>query len=169
MFFFKPIIPEQTCLSSKPDRVIFLDIDGVIRTQKGDLSLYKIEELPLSVFDRKFCKQAVSVLNESYSYVKYDIVVISTWRNFWNITDLKRIFKENGISANVIGLTGVDLSRGLEIQNWVASYTPKEWIVIDDSITDIVKYIEKHKIINPVTSTGLSDSKYVELIVNLLA
>lgn len=167
MKLFTPIIPEQVCESSKVDRICFLDIDGCLRHEFGDKNNYL--DIPLSVFDRKFCKKSVSLLNECYSYVKYDIVVTSTWRNFWNITDLKRIFKENGISANIIGVTGVDYSRGLEIQSWISSYYPKNYIVIDDCISDIVKHISSDKIINPTSSVGLSDPKWFSEIVDKLS
>jgi len=166
MNLIKPISIEQISVSKKLDTIVFLDIDGVIRTEYGDNNNY--DDIPVSVFDRLFCKKAISVLNEVHHYIKYEIVIISTWRSFHTLDALIQIFKLNGVSADVVGVTGVDFNRGLEISNWITSYHPKNWIVIDDNIKDISSHIDNSRIINPPAKTGISNTEYVTQIIDLL-
>lgn len=86
------------------DNIVFLDIDGCIRTGIGD------EESGTShlvVFDRKFCVKSVSALNYISNVTRCKFVISSTWRTHYKIEDLREIFRKNGLYIDVIGYTEV--------------------------------------------------------------
>jgi len=88
---------------------IFLDIDGVLRTHKSDLewSLQLGVPIPVSVYDRRFDRKIVSYINEIVGYTRSKIVVTSTWRVKHSLEVLKQIFRDNGISTEIVGTTGI--------------------------------------------------------------
>ena len=73
--------------------ILFLDIDGVLRTHKSDLEWS--DQLKSPLYKRKFSTRAVSNLNIITGYTRAKIVVISTWRTFISFQELKNIFKVN--------------------------------------------------------------------------
>ncbi len=87
--------------------LIFLDIDGVLRTPVGDTEWSVEDSLPIPqiVFHRKFSKKAVANLNEIISYTKSKVVITSTWRTKFSIEDLKSIFRRNKVYCDIIDFT----------------------------------------------------------------
>lgn len=139
--------------------LIFLDIDGVLRTPVGDTEWSVEDSLPIPqiVFHRKFSKKAVANLNEIISYTKSKVVITSTWRTKFSIEDLKSIFRRNKVYCDIIDFTYIGLNRGEEIQVWLDyhNYTDS-YIVIDDQVNDILKYISKDRVIKCEHNVGLT-------------
>ena len=83
--------------------IIFLDIDGVLRTHKSDLewSLKSGLPIPQKVYDRQFGQKYVSNINYIISLTGAKIVVRSTWRNNFTIEELKEIFRSRGIFVRI--------------------------------------------------------------------
>lgn len=139
--------------------IIFLDIDGVLRTQASDLEWSRRlgEPIPFSVFDRRFDPAIASRINEVAGYARAKIVVTSTWRTKHDLDQLKRIFREGGISAEVVGKTGIGSSRGEEIEQWILENRVSSYVVIDDQVKDILACIPKERVIKVDPAIGFDD------------
>jgi len=139
--------------------ILFLDIDGVLRTHKSDLewSQYFGVPIPINVFDRRFDKKIVSYINEVVVYTRSKIVVTSTWRVKHSLEELKQIFRDNGINAEVIDKTDIGLNRGEEIEQYISDKKIENYVVIDDQVNDILKHIPKERIIKVDPLLGFED------------
>jgi len=138
---------------------IFLDIDGVLRTHKSDLewSQYLGVPIPLSVYERRFDKKIVSYINEILGYTRAKIVVTSTWRVKHSLEELKKIFRDNGISTEIVGTTGIGIDRGEEIEQYISENEIENYVVIDDQVNDILKCIPKERVIKVDSIKGFED------------
>jgi hypothetical protein len=148
---------------------IFLDIDGVLRTHKSDLewSLKLGEPIP-ELCKRHFSKTAVSNLNEITGWSRAKIVVISTWRTLVSFDDLKKIFKDHGVSSEVVGITPIGLSRGEEIEQYISDNNIVDYVVIDDNVNDIINVISKERVVKIDSKIGLEDEKLIEKVLDIL-
>jgi hypothetical protein len=82
--------------------IIFLDIDGVLRTHKSDSEWS--EKLNTPIFkrtDRLFSKNSVNDIN--YITSTHAKIVVTSWRIHLSIIELNSIFKKKSIIAEVIG------------------------------------------------------------------
>jgi hypothetical protein len=96
--------------------IIFLDIDGVLRTHKSDSEWS--EKLNAPIFkrtDRLFSKNSVNDINYITSLTHAKIVVTSSWRLHLSVAELNSLFRTRGIIAEVIGKTEIGLNRGEEL------------------------------------------------------
>jgi hypothetical protein len=141
------------------DMTIFLDIDGVLRTHRSDLEWSQLlgVPIPLSVYDRRFDKKIVSYINEIVGYTRAKIVVTSTWRVKHSLEELKQIFRDNGIIADVVGRTDIGLNRGEEIEQYINDNEIESYVVIDDQVNDILKCIPKERVIKVDPIKGFED------------
>jgi len=106
------------------DKIIFLDIDGVLVTRRSIM-----EKKHHEAFD-PIC---ISNLNKIILNTECKIVISSTWRFLYTIDDLKIIFKNVGIINTIIGTTGKDGNiRGDEIQLWLLQNPTNRFCIIDD-------------------------------------
>jgi diphthamide synthase subunit DPH2 len=146
---------------------IFLDIDGVLRTHKSDLewSLQLGVPIPLSVYDRRFDRKIVSYINEVVGYTRAKIVITSTWRVKHSLEELKQIFRDNGINAEIVGKTDIGLNRGEEIEQYISENEIENYVVIDDQVNDILKHIPKERVIKVDPIKGFED---VEKAIDIL-
>ena len=109
-------------------KIIFLDIDGVLNSEKWykerfDKKLYpNLEGYPLCEFDPLTIEQ----LNLLTDKTNAKIVISSTWRMGRTIDELKKLFEEVGIKGEIIGITphltfsdGHRVDRGNEIKRWI--------------------------------------------------
>jgi hypothetical protein len=149
--------------------IIFLDIDGVLRTDKSDKYWSSItgKAIPKIVFDRNFDKNAISTINEIIHYTGAKVVITSTWRVQHSLEQLKLIFKSRGFQGEIIDITNVGYSRGEEIQEWLDTHTVNKYVVIDDNIKDIQVHINPKRIIHCNPNIGLCSDQF-EKITDLL-
>ena len=138
---------------------IFLDIDGVLRTHESDLewSLKLGVPIPLSVYERRFDQKAISCINEVVGYTRAKIVITSTWRLKHSLEELKQIFRDNGISTEIVGTTGIGIDRGEEIEQYISDNEIENYVVIDDQVNDILKHIPKERVIKVDPLIGFED------------
>lgn len=138
---------------------IFLDIDGVLRTHKSDLEWSQILGVPIpeSVYDRRFDRKIASYINEVAGYTRAKIVVTSTWRVKHSLEELRQIFRDNGISAEIVGKTDIGLNRGEEIEQYISDNEIESYVVIDDQVKDILRCIPKERVIKADPLIGFED------------
>ena len=153
----------------KFDKIIFLDIDGVLRTFKSDLEWSKLLNKPVfKDFERRFDPKSASIINEISHYTRAKIVISSNWRIKLSLDKLKQIFRKNGIYVEIVGKLDIFASRGEEIRYWLDNNQTNNYIVIDDQISDIVKYIPKDRIVKVDSKIGLTEEDYIETIIDKL-
>jgi len=149
-------------MPKKYDKIIFLDIDGVLNSENWYKKRYVMPEFKEYLDNKKhmsdiqhdaweFDPDAVARLNKIIKETGAKIVVSSVWRNMPNIKD---ILKDVGIIGEVVGITPTiwDLKhgksnieikshvpRGIEIQEWIYAnykeYSDREdlkYVMIDD-------------------------------------
>ena len=142
----------------------------MLRTHKSDLewSLILNADIPKKVFDRNFSRKSVSNINYLIHWTNAKIVVTSTWRNNFSIEELKIIFKSQGILGDVVDKTGVGLTRGEEIIEWLYSNEVDRYVVIDDQIKDIIIHIDEKKVIHVNSQIGFEDQELVDKAIDIL-
>ena len=120
--------------------IIFLDIDGVLRTTASDIwwSDKLIQPIPDSIFKRRFSPTSVSLINQLVNITKAKIVITSTWKTFYKFEDHKKELFSRGLVSDIIDITPVLQNRGTEIQCWLDINSVNKYAVIDDNINDII-------------------------------
>ena len=106
-------------------RVIFLDIDGVLAPitrwdRYGDLDL-----------------ACIQVLNEIVASAGADVVVSSTWRYGKTAPELQKILEAQGFIGCVLDKTPTGApgaGRGDEIAAWLAEHAVCGYVIIDDHV-----------------------------------
>lgn len=131
--------------------IVFLDIDGILMTPAS----YEI-----SKGEMIFEQSAVEYLNQFLDKINPDVVISSTLRERFSVTDLKVMFKRNGVHANIIDKTpwlreGMwEEPRGIEIIDWIESHggdpETEDFLVIDDDDSRgcISNYIPRNKFVH---------------------
>lgn len=150
--------------------VIFLDVDGCLRTHKSDTEWSVLLNQPISfkVFDRKFSTKAVSNINYIHSITNCKLVISSTWRCNYTLEELRNIFKNNGIYVPIIDKTIIGLNRGEEIEQWLDTHDVKKYAIIDDQIKDIVNILGSKHIVHCDPLIGFEPESLVELTLDIL-
>jgi hypothetical protein len=106
-------------------RVIFLDIDGVLG--------------PIRRWDRygELNPACIQVLNEIVARGQADVVVSSTWRHGKTVAELQAILESQGFTGCVLDITPTGTSgadRGEEIAGWLAEHDVSGYVIIDDHV-----------------------------------
>lgn len=138
--------------------IIFLDIDGVIATNRS----YK-------EYDTKIDPGNVEIINELAQAFDARIVMSSTWRLLYDIDTLRLLLKNSGLKPKVLDCTPErdDRQRGLEIQDWIKEHGADDYIVIDDDCADIIPHIPKKNFIhvkNGFTKIGITQSHIIDFL-----
>lgn len=105
-------------------KVIFLDIDGVLNTNS----------------DREISNDKLKLLSELVSKTGADVVLSSSWRNWWNhpktnvpgsfITKWKNQFLDNNLSITLT--TEPECPKNLSIEKFIIQHDIKRFVVLDD-------------------------------------
>ena len=105
-------------------KVIFLDIDGVLNTNS----------------DREISNDKLKLLSELVSKTGADVVLSSSWRNWWNhpkinvpgsfITKWKNQFLDNNISITLT--TELECPKNISIEKFIIQHDVKRFVVLDD-------------------------------------
>lgn len=128
-------------------KIIFLDVDGVLRTLRYDrASNHARCERWITEQTRGsrcgypcFDPEAVCNLNLLVSQTHASIVVSSTWREFFDDNDWMRcMFRGQRVDGPIVGptpvLTGINQQRGDEIKAWLEPIGDlvKSFVILDD-------------------------------------
>ena len=115
-------------------KVIFLDIDGVLNTNS----------------DREISNDKLKLLSELVSKTGADVVLSSSWRNWWNnpktnipgsfITNWKNQFLDNNISITLI--TELECPKNISIEKFIIQHDVKRYVVLDDEPIDIANLVQ---------------------------
>lgn len=131
-------------------KTIFLDIDGVLATQKEFMRVRhsfhkKYDEAKQLHIPYPFNQGCVKVLNEILEETDAQIVLSSDWKLHWDLEELDKIFKFNGVIKSPITVTGshpvsfgnLEKNRVNEIKKYREKHDVGEYVIIDDLHMDI--------------------------------
>lgn len=126
-------------------KVIFLDIDGVLATNKQYMmnrkkfwdknSIAKDTRIPYP-FDPK----CVKIFNEILDTTGADIVLSSDWKLHFSLVELETIFMFNGVNKSPIDITTNDVvsfgnlvrNRAFQIGEYIQTHKITNYVVLDD-------------------------------------
>lgn len=120
-------------------KIIFLDIDGVLNTQKQIKKEYMKKHSTCS-WEIKLSQLGIWYLKILVLLTKAEIVLSSTWRlninDFTNLTN--QLVKFN---MHIFDCTPVmhDYLRGDEIRAWIQHHNVSNFVILDDD-SDMCKY-----------------------------
>lgn len=120
--------------------IIFLDIDGVMLPYLSEYLKTRHED-----GDYPFKPESVEALNNIVDRLNAKIVISSTWRTSRTIERMKEIFKNRGVTGEIIDYTpmlGGD--RGEEIQTWLDMHDYDDFIIIDDEMKGIINHFPRY-------------------------
>ena len=162
----------------RSDKIIFLDIDGVlngystfsllcwrISTFLRIEKFYKKHRIdPFGIHESKV-KRLSKIVNETgakivmssswrFRYQRYCCEVLDGERNpetdESDIAKLYNLLKKYNI--NVVGFTTSGPTRGQEINDWIESHSSiKSYVILDDENSDIIPYVDSSRFIQTST------------------
>lgn len=132
-----------------PNKVVFLDVDGVLNSQDQITAQEGERSFLFGTFDFHVEKLA-RIVKETDA----KIVMSSTWRSFFDKDEDKgsHFYKHITERFNKFGLVlfdrtpirGFDGERGLEIKDWLSRHPEvKKFVILDDEVSDIIPYYKK--------------------------
>lgn len=144
------------------NKVIFLDIDGVLNTKEFHSKMTK--DTPRDEFGYAFDPVAVSNLAHIIEETGAVIVISSSWK-FYGVTRLREMWKLRNLPGRVLDITLNTISddillnanleemelgvcRGNEIKEWLSKHQGKvsNYVIIDD-FDDLLPEQEDHAVI----------------------
>ena len=159
-------------------KIIFLDIDGVLNTERWHCQTAS-NELQ-DEYGYKFDPVAVTNLSKIIEETGADIVISSSWK-FMGLSKMRKMWKDRKLPGNVIGITpntvsdefllNVDLDnmdimaiRGQEVKEWLMLNKNEitNYVILDD-MNDILQEQESHFVwIDP--DVGITSGNAVQAI-----
>lgn len=128
------------------NRYLFLDIDGVINSERTVFAYNKLVHSGMIKHDilldqptkSYFDPIAVLLLKTAQENLGFKIVISSTWRYSLSVSDFVTMFKEYGWDTTDVIIGKTDLEgkvRGEEIQRWLNNHAkfPYEYCILDDT------------------------------------
>jgi hypothetical protein len=126
-------------------RVIFLDCDGVLNSQKffKEAGHGKSMSHGLSFGASQLDPDALALVDQLVDKTGAKIVISSSWRHLWDIAEIIAMFEARGFRNvdAIIDRTGdsVEDHRGTEVNDWLE--LGKEREVVDDNHDPVTSYV----------------------------
>lgn len=128
------------------DKVIFLDIDGVLATEECWLTTEK--KFGKTIY--RWNDKCVQILNEILTETGAEIILSSDWRKHFDLKTLDEIFKWNNVIKSPLDVTdeekykfssNLEVDRIHQIGRFLEKNSINFWVCVDDLNlkSDIVK------------------------------
>ena len=117
-----------------------------------------------NTFKRLFSKEAIENLNYLVNLTGSKVVITSTWRMYYTLTELKNLFRERGFIGHIVDVTNTGDTRGEEIVQWLNEHRIDNFVVIDDNIKDILNRIPDCKVVKCNPLNGLDDVTFDKVL-----
>lgn len=168
---FESNISESNRYLNSGDKIIFLDIDGVLRPINSYIGKDEYGQL--------FTEDCIQALRYLITMTGAYIVISSTWKAS-GLLIMKEIWDKRNLPGEVIDITPNEVDvvdsgaaefydlvdRGLEIEQWIKNNNFSGRYVIIDDITDFTEEQTKHYV-KTDTNVGLTMDN-VEQAINIL-
>jgi hypothetical protein len=151
-----------------PDRILFLDFDGVLNHTAHFASISPTRSAIQVVSDMEsFDLACIARLNTIVERTGCKVIVSSTWRHEYGRSDLQGHLVRHGYAGKVHGVTPIlsGQPRGAEIAAWLAAHPPVDAFAILDDGSDMDP--NRHRLVQTSFATGLQD-EHVERVIALL-
>ncbi len=156
------------------NKVIFLDIDGVLNTERWYRQMDK--DTKKDRYGYPFDPESVLNLSKIISATGADIVISSSWK-FWGLSAMKEMWEERSLPGEIIDITPNRMSdemllkvdfedwstmagKGHEIKEWLQNNGEKvsAYVIIDDE-NDLLPEQQEHFVeISPETGITKEDT-----------
>ena len=158
--------------------IIFLDIDGVLNSDKHaeKYSLEEWKELPY--LERHFDSYAIELVNYICDKASAQVVILSTWRYGRTVEQLQDLLNSRGGTFKVIDkIPEYDIRyRGYEIDAWISRNRSEDengncfeffnYAILDDDIGDML-IKQKDNIFEIDRHTGITKEDADKIIAHL--
>src|SRR5258708_4514770 len=152
-------VPHIAPWPSEACRVVFLDFDGVLNSD------HSVAQLGTRY---RFWPPSITALNSVLQTSGALIVITSTWREHWTLSENAAALERDGVLTNrVVGKTSASGGeRGLEINSWLMNvpYIVDSFVIFDDR-DDMAMHRGRLVKINPQVGLGVANAqRAIELI-----
>lgn len=130
-------------------KIIFLDIDGVLITQKSMMARHKagIKSTIDTEFSDNIDRESLEAFQTLIKISGAKVVISSAWRIKTTIGQMKRNFRSVGLDFNLIvgyTSTGFNGDRGLQIKDYIEKNQVENFVIIDDGLINGFKNKQVH-------------------------
>lgn len=166
----------------KKTKIIFLDIDGVLATDKQFmLNRKKFQEKNSWAYDNNvpypFDDKCVKILNDILKQTDAEIVLTSDWKLHWDLIRLHEIFENNKVTKsprmvtknNPVSFGNLSKNRANEIDQFLDHFNYVNYVIIDD--LDVGKYLKTgdKRFVQTKDREGLKQLGTKEKIIKILS
>lgn len=130
---------------------LFLDIDGVLNNReqlRQDLEKLNFpwhESIPKTSSNAGFYPPSLGYVNEYIERFNADIVISSSWKNYFELEKLKKKLHDNGLVGNIVGCTSSSsLNRAAEIFEYGNRNQIGAFMIFEDAEKSIKNFPEKN-------------------------
>jgi len=163
------------------DNIIFLDIDGVLATNK---EFYRVRHKFWDKYDEAktlripypFSPGCVEILNDILVETDASIVLSSDWRIHWELDELRQIFEFNKVYKHPFDTTKeiinnlyvtLEEERTVQIENYIKTHQIENYVIIDDLYLD-ENLEDETKFVKTISREGLKQNSIKEKILKIL-
>jgi hypothetical protein len=162
------------------NKIIFLDIDGVLATHKQFMQnkekfYMKNPEAKALGIPYPFDQKCVKIFNEILTKTGAEIVLSSDWRLYWDLEQLDKIFKFNNVikspvaitsKTKVVSMGNLELNRVKQIELFLEENSVSSYVAVDDLHMDL--YMSE-KFVKTKDMQGLKELNIKEKIIKELS
>jgi len=138
-------------------------IDEVRKSKKFSLPKVFMFDFPFDIYCIENCNRIIEENN-------CEIILISSWRKGRDLKEIQELLEGVGLKGKVIGKTGVEETRALEIYEWIESYQDKydskieSICILDDEHAHDIDYMFDYYTVKDMTSmrNGLRENHIKE-------
>lgn len=125
-------------------KVLFLDIDGVLNTDRQHWHCQMNGITPVDEFGYEFDHKAVDNLATILEETGAEIVISSSWK-FLGLQTLQKMWEDRKLPGTILDITSDGKSKGWEIDEWLMECESQvnRYAIIDDE-NDMQTKQQKH-------------------------
>lgn len=114
-------------------KVLFLDIDGVLNTDRQHWHCQMNGVTPVDEFGYEFAPKAVNNLTTIFEETGAEIVISSSWK-FLGLQTLQKMWKDRNLPGSILDITPDGDNKGWEIDEWLLKHKGQVngYAIIDD-------------------------------------
>lgn len=166
------------------NKILFLDLDGVLNTFDNLFSMSVIEKLTgkpsMDSYGHLFDDRCVNWLEYIILNTKCKIVISSTWRRS-GLDNMKKMWEERNLPGEVIDITptivdkiiidkykpnNINADRGYEIQQWIDNNDIETYCIVDDD-SDMLSHQNFVKVDGKFGLEYISSNKIINILNNI--
>ena len=143
-------------------KVLFLDIDGVLNTDRQHWHCQMNGVTPVDEFGYEFGPNAVNNLTTILEETSAEIVISSSWK-FLGLQTLQKMWKDRNLPGTIIDITPDGDNKGWKIYEWLLKHEGQVsgYAIIDDE-NDMQSEQQGHFVqTNPHFGITLKDAERV--------